>query len=105
MTEKTFREACNLSKMGFGAAFRRAVRCMSNLPVLNLHYFLIHGSLIRTQIYVEPVMVWSLMMYGASISIAVVTPSLRPFVDTAEKKTPPSLKEVRALTVKYMPLL
>ena len=34
-------------------------------------------------------------MYGASISIAVVTPSLRPFVDKAEKRTPPSLKEVR----------
>ena len=35
-------------------------------------------------------------MYGASLSIAIVTPSLRPLVDKAERKSPPSLKEVCA---------
>ena len=40
-------------------------------------------------------MVWSLMMYGAALSVAIAVPILKPYVDKAEPKTPPSLKEVR----------
>ena len=46
------------------------------------------------QIYIEPVMVWSLMMYGAALSVAIVVPSVSPYLEKTEPKTPPTLKEV-----------
>ena len=52
----------------------------------------------QMQIYIEPVMVWSLMMYGAALSVAIVVPSVSPYLEKTEAKTPPSLKEVRRCT-------
>ncbi|KAG1667645.1 hypothetical protein FOA52_004672 [Chlamydomonas sp. UWO 241] len=54
------------------------------------------GEFFRKAIFVEPVMVWSLMMYGTAVSIAVLTPTLKPYFTRVEPKTPPSLKDTIA---------
>lgn len=41
-------------------------------------------------------MVWSLMLYGAAVSIAVITPNAKPYFTREEPKTPKPLKEVIA---------
>lgn len=79
------------------------------------------GAFFRSAVFHEPVMVWSLMMYGAgkrpssidlhgayvhtvaltlaqigvpALSIAVATPNIRPYFTQEKPKAPPSLKEV-----------
>eukprot|EP00798_Chlamydomonas_sp_ICE-L_P009726 gene9726-7599_t len=44
----------------------------------------------------EPVMVWSLMIYGAAVAAAVAIPSLKSYMGEEKATQPPSLKEVIA---------
>ncbi|KAG2453292.1 hypothetical protein HYH02_001519 [Chlamydomonas schloesseri] len=55
------------------------------------------GEAFRTAVYKEPVMVWSLMIYGVGISYAAfVKPSMIESHSKDLPSAPPSLKEVMA---------
>ncbi|GAX73887.1 hypothetical protein CEUSTIGMA_g1337.t1 [Chlamydomonas eustigma] len=54
------------------------------------------GAAFRKAVFVEPVMVWSLMMYASALAVAVAVPTIKPYFDAEKPKTPPSLKEVMA---------